>query len=285
MQINNIPDRLIIKNALIKIDDILSIGGLGVLFFFSLEDIKSVWTLLLIALCIFLIYNFTKRLKNRNPQIIIDKNGIEFCNEQVFLKWDKINYAYIKAHSEGSGQSARSVDYFHITTNNKVTTKRIDDLKYSSKLVKETIEFYSGRDIADDSIKSRNEISKILIKNNSTKEISDAFSKFQHKQIWLILPFLSILGASVYVQLQVDFPYCVGIGFITSVLIPTIIGKLEEKRFRRKRYISDLTDAQFEKIAMKYQLKQPKKELIGHMIILGLLAIGIFVLSYFVSKG
>ncbi|MFA8434275.1 MAG: hypothetical protein ACEPOZ_07140 [Marinifilaceae bacterium] len=285
MQNNKIPDKLILKNALIKIDDFLTFGALGVIIFYSSKNIKSIWTLFLVALCIFLIYKFTKRIKNRNPQIIIDKDGIELCEEQVFFKWNKINYAYIKAHSKGSGQNAESIDYFHIRTNNKVTTKRIDDLQYSSKLVKKTIEFYSGRDIADASIKFRNEISKILSNNNSTKEIIDAFSKIKHRQIMLsILIILSILGSSIYLQMQIDFPYCFGIGFVTTGATCIIVGPLEEKRFRRKRYISDLTDEQFDKIAMKFQLKNPNNGQTAGMIFLGVVAIGIFVLSYFLSK-
>lgn len=283
---NKIPEKLIIKNAIVKIEDFLSIGGFGFLLFFAVQDIQSIWTLLMIGLFIFFVYNFFKRLRNRNPQIIIDERGIEFCEEKDFYNWDKIKYAYIKSETTGYGKNSSTIDYFYIVTNKTDIKKRIDDYKYSSKVVKETVEHFSGRDIGDYSDQFRDEMMEILNGNKFTKEIIKLFSAYQTRMIvsTLIL-FFGIIGISVYFQVTSDFKYCVGVGFVISILTLLFYSQNSENNFKQKRYISDLTSEQFDKIAIKHQLKYPKKQMNGYMIFFGITAIVIFVISYYATKG
>jgi hypothetical protein len=255
------------------------------LLYFSIKDITSIWTIILLGIFLFWIYIFIKRLKNRKPQIIIDKRGIELCEDNDFYKWSEIKYAFIKAHTSGSGDTSTSEDYFHIVTHKAEIEREIDDLKYSSSLVKKAIEQYSGRSIGDFKDMQRDKINSILKGNNFSNEVMVLFSLYRKRQyIISYILFFGIMGLSVYFQIKSNFHYWIGVGFALCITMFFGVGEIEETRFRQKQYICDLTNEQFDKIAISQKLKYPKKQMIGYAIFFAVVTIAIFVISYFVAK-
>jgi hypothetical protein len=282
---SDIPEKIILRNAIIKIDDLLYIGAMLFLLYFSIKDITSIWTIIMLGLFLFWIYNFIKRLKNRKPQIIIDKRGIELCEDKDFYKWSEIKFAFIKAHTTGYGDTSTSEDYFHIVTSKIEIERQINDFKYSSSLVKKAIEFYSGRNNADYNEMLRDKVNFILKGNNFSKEVMELFSRYRKRQyVITFVLFFGIIGTSVYYQIITNFHYWIGVGFALCISMLFGVGEIEEVRFRRKQYICDLTDEQYDKIAISQQLKYPKKQMIGYAIFFAVITIVIFVISYLFAK-
>lgn len=273
-------DKLIIRNAILKIEDIFGISGLLVLVYFAIIEKTIVWLSIILGLLIFFFYIFLKRLNNRKPQIIIDKRGIEFPQDMEFYGWDDIKFAFIRVQVKGYGKYSEVIENFHVVTQKTELKKRINDLKYSPKLVKETIDYYSGRKIGDYKDKFRHEINQI-VKGKNTLEISNIFSEYYRKMVLFnFLLFFGAIGLSIYLQFKTSFPYFFGIGFIVIIMLLFLLNSIFESRLRNNRLLIKLTNKQFNSLAIQYNIKYPKKQLINYIVILGIFAVIIFIISY-----
>ncbi len=282
---NKTHKRFVIKNKPVRIENIIFIGGTAALAWIMADDVFfNIFTCSFLVLSGIGIFFFIKRIKNQKPHVIIDNEGIEYCDENEFHKWSEISYAFIKSDQVKlhNGRTS-SEDNFHIVKGRVHIKKKMEDgYKYSKKSVKKAVEHFSGREIGDFSDIAKDETIKILDGNKFTKEILNEFLSFSKKKnlIETILS-LIVMGPSLLFQFVFDFTYGIAFGFLLTTFILWIINKTSVKNFKQKRYILDLTDKQYNKIEAKYNISYNSNFLISIVSI----SITIAVVSYYMTKG
>lgn len=280
-----IPERLILKNTIVKPHELLVLLGLPLGLYYLLFDDDITLVLLAIAPIVFAaIFKLIKRLGNRDPIIVIDRRGIDLCNDGQFYTWSDVEYAFVKRHVSGYGKYSKTTDRFHLISNGQEKTVDLSEIRFNKALVKATIQQYSGRNIADASDKFRDEVAALLQNKQYVNKIVYRFKKFKLRQNILALIALFLpLGVSIYFQVTTDHWYSVGLGFSTALLLILLLSKVSERAFRKTDYITDLSDEEFYKIGIKYEVKYSKKASIGLAIFLLLSTLAIFVISYFAT--
>jgi len=282
-----IPERLIIKKPLIEPYSIVIVA---VLISFLIYMSSNISGLVLAGVLIsigFLAYKIFDGYKDRKPKIIIDKRGIEICSKNTLYEWSKIKYAYVKSKVEGSGQNTNSIDYLHVITKWGEISEKINDYQYSFRLVKETIEYYSRRDIGDLSDKIRDEIREITGGESDMVEIMNILSTYKTRiSVFGLLLFFILFGSGIYGQFVFSFPYIFATGFALTFIIIYAMVKISEKRLRRNRVFSGLSDDEFEQILIKRNIKQKanSNDMKIAIIFMSIFIIGVFVISYIASS-
>lgn len=282
-----VPERFIIRNAKLRLKDLLGFGILGAFICYGFKEHNSgSYTYIHLAATAYLLVGLIRRLLNRGPKIILDKKGIAFCEEQIFCPWEQIQYAFIRAHEVTAGSDIRQTHYyFHIITYEKEYKKRIDAYEYTAAAVKKAIENYSGRDIGHETDIVRDQISEILGEDGFTPEVMQAFHTFYGRQMRLFFSYLlPIIGTSVFFQLATDFPYCVAFGILFSILVLKSVRRAEEEKFRQQEQIVNLSEEQVNAIMVKYQLRHSRAVTLGRDLFFMVFTIFIFWLSYHLTQ-
>lgn len=281
-----IPERLIIKRSLIKYDDVLGFIAAGILFYFFLQLDSYYWTIIPIVFTAYLFFNVLKRLTDREPKLVINNEGIDSSSPQKLYKWSEIKYAFIERNG-GGHNTFEPNNYLHIVSTREETTIGLKKLSYSEKEIEKQIEFYLGKDKCKPFDKFKSEIKGIVINKEKVDEVMVLFSRQRSLQLWAILPIVfGLPGLSIYFQFNSDYPYVFAIGFVFTVIVTFVIVKTINYRFRNLQTIRKLTDREFDAISIKYELKNDndkKRKMLGY-VFLSVLAVLIFIISYFVTK-
>ena len=285
-----IKDKLVIKNATLRLDDYVFFAcTLILLYFIFTRDNTSIIVLIFIGLLAYTTYSILKRFSDRSEKIIIDKNGITLCENNDLIVWSKIKYSYIKQKSEGVGRSAKVVDYFHIDTKEGEIRVRMAAFKYNKEILKLTVERFSGRNIGDLTDLLNDNAKKIIGTERHLDELSAIFTTFYKRQMNLFtLLFLVPIAISIYLQFKIDFPYVFTIGFTLTIIIIFLFGLSEESGLRNKEYIQDLDEKKYQALKNEYgsahELSQNKKQEIMTYVLIIAFAIGVFGISYMFSR-
>lgn len=280
------PHSLIIKNRSIRWQEVflivlalaLSIGP----FVLDMEIFVSFMGLFLLA---FTLIQLVPRLLDKGPQIIIDQRGIEFCKKQRLHFWNTTEYAYIKKEVEGSGRNSRTVHYFYIKSQGQKFKENISNLKFSAAEVRALIEYYGSGNVGDENDELQDDVAALMTNGRQAPEIVPMFKRYSNGQNAVgFISFLSVLGVSVYFQATTSHWYSVGIGFIASIVVCIFLHRLIESSFQQKELINTLSDREFFQISEKFGQRYSKKAMTGFMIFFALVAVGIFVISYFATR-
>ena len=239
----------------------------------------EVWLILPVAILLYLIFLIIKRLVDRKPRLIIDETGIHDKRIKKVYTWQNttdIETIFNSSSFKLLVKSKSSMDLINLT-----------NLNTSPKEIDEAIEFFSGNKISAGKNKFRKEIQRILKDDQNIDEIMLLFSKYKRKALWIGLPILfGGVALSVYLQTKISFPYVFATGYMVTGIILSMSMRMTEKRFKRNTVINNLTEQEYKKISIKYELKIPdnkRRRILGY-ILLAILTIGIFVISYFVSR-
>lgn len=278
--LDQLSKKLVIKNVILKSDEIIRIGVTLLVLIFAGGRLPQYWILAPIGLLIFYSYDFIKRLLNRSPQIIIDKNGIQICKDQLVIPWRTIKSAQAKFQ-------APDKERLYISTHEKELELRLDSYKYSLTQINETIEFFTGKRIERYKDKIKSDVLKVLINKEKIDEVMGLFSRFQTRFTIFGLAFsFGLISVAIFLQTISTFSYVFALGFVFTVVFVFSYVKFDRQRFRQKEVIRELTDSEFDAIALIYDIKDKKnrkREIIGYSL-LGLLSIGIFIISYLASR-
>ena len=276
------PDKLIIKNAKLRLRDFLFVGGLVAVLLVSIVDGWSIWSVLFIGFLLgVVLFTIIARIKDSDPQIVIDQRGIEFCEENKFFPWNTIQYAFIRSEIINTGESTTTVDFLVVVTKRGEVKKQLDNYDYSKSNVKEAVEGFSGRNIGDPSDQVRDEMLVVLDSHPNTQEILQLFGGYLRRtRIATSALFLSILGIAIYFQIVSVFVYSLGVGFILCNLSPWLYREIGEINFRKRSLINTLSKAQYDSLAVKQQVKLSKKQLMNYRIFVLVLSVLIFAFSY-----
>lgn len=250
-----IQENLVIRNSKLKLSDYIYFVSFSIILFIVIDkgalNISSIVFILLLGLTT---YKIIKRASDKNNKIIIDKNGIYLCEKSKLMKWKNINYSYIKQHSEGIGRSSRLVDYLYIESVDGVTCIRMNDYRYDKELLRLAIEKFSGRSIGDIHEKIKDKTKNIIKGNKNINELSSIFDSFYKRQISLFLmSFFIMISISIYLQVKFEFPYVFAICFSLTLLILSLIGIIEERRFKDNIYIKNIDEKCYQSIKKEYE--------------------------------
>lgn len=287
---SELTDEYVIKNSSLRLNDYMFLFCVLILLYFIIKGQHSEFIVLVfLGLLGYTVFRIVKRLRDRSDKIIINKNGIKLCETNRFINWSEVNYAYIKQKSEGYGRYARVVDYFHIDTKDEEIIVRMSDFAYKQDLLEKAVESFSGRNIGEMTDLINDKVKKIINNDTNIDRISKTFTDFYKRQTNLVLiVLLPLIGISIYLQVKIDFPYVFAIGFSLTLGFIFIIGTLEEKRLRRQKHICELDNNEFKAIKKEYgqgyELEMSKGKSIAMIIFLTLFTVGIFVVSYIMSK-
>ncbi|GET25440.1 hypothetical protein [Prolixibacter sp. NT017] len=270
--------KLEIKESITRERETMYIVVLTIVVSTQLKEPK-LWLLIPVAVLLFLLSLVVKRVIARKPRLIIDEIGIHDKRKQKVYKWDSIRDVEINFNSSSS---------FKLVVKCQSTTESIDltNLYTSPKEINESVAFFSDKKIKTGDDRFKTEIERILKDDDSVVEIMMLFSKVKSKLHWIGLPlFFGGVALSVYLQTRLAFPYVFAIGFLMTGILLFGFMQVSEKRFKKKPEIRNLTDREYNLIAIKYELKLPENKtrtIIGY-VFFGLLMIGIFVISYIAS--
>lgn len=274
----NFMKRIEIRESITRDREILYIVVLTIFIFLQLRK-PELWLLIPVAILLFLISLILKRLFDRQPRLIIDETGIHDKRNQKVYTWE--NITDIESNFNSSSfkllvKSKSSIDNIDLTT-----------LNTSPKEIGEAIEFFSGNKIRTGKNKFRKEIQHILKDNQNIDETMLLFSKQKRKVLWIGLPILfGIPALSIYLQSKLSFPYVFAIGYLVTGIILFAFMQIIEKQFKRRTEIQNLTVQEYKDISIKYELKIPenkRRKLLGY-ILLTLLTIGVFIVSYMAGR-
>lgn len=281
-----IPEKLTIKKSIIKYDDVSGFIAAGILSYFILKLDSYYWTIMPIAFAAYLFFNILKRLRDREPKLVIDNNGIWFSEQKKLCKWSEMKFAFIERNG-GSHNSLESNDLLRVVLSSGEVSIGLKKLSYSEKEIERQIEFYLGKYKCKPQDKFKAEIEAILIDKEKLDEVMALFSKHKSLFLWTgLLIVFGLSGLSIYFQLNSDYPYVFAIGFVFTIIITFVIVKTINYRFRNVQTIRKLTDNEFDAISIKYKLKNDndkKIKMIGYVFLSVLTAL-IFMISYFVTK-
>ncbi len=283
-------DRYIIKNATLRADDYVFFLSILILLFFIIKGQHSeLIVVIFIGLLGFTTYKILKRLQDRSDKIIIDENGIKICETDNLIKWSRIKYAYIKQKSEGVGRNTRVVDYFHIDTKEGEIRLRMSEFAYKLDLLVKAVEHYSGRNIGELTDLLDDKAKNIIGSNKNIDRISKTLTDFYKRQTYLaLISLFTLIGISIYLQVNIDFPYVFAIGLVLTFGFIYLIGIYEENRLRNQPYICELDDKKYEALKKEYgkgnDVEMSKGKKIASIIFLIFIVVGVFGISYIFDK-
>ncbi|MCT4645456.1 MAG: hypothetical protein N4A74_10765 [Carboxylicivirga sp.] len=276
---SHIPTQLILRKDLINPYELFILLVLiAALVFFSNSESNFIPFVSIVGIIV-LGYRGMMRAKDRKPKIIIDKRGIELVGSKELHHWNDIKYAFVKYKTEGSGKNTESIAYLYIEAKRTKRMVKIEDFNYSRKRLKSTIEFYSGRDIGDESDLLRDQLKKELPDITNLGEVMGLFSSYKTRLIWisiLIVLFMIVIGA---VGSYSSIPYAFASCFTSAFVIMWIFMILHENGFRKNDVIRKLRNNEYKLLVTKFNVDYRKeKSGIIAFIVIGLV---IFIIAYF----
>ncbi len=280
-------DKLILKNATLRLDDYVFFACVLIILYFILTGNNTSFLIILfIGLLVFTTYRIIKRANDRSDKIIIDKYGIKICERNELIGWSKIKFAYIKQKSEGVGRSAKVVDYFHIKTVSGEIVVDMRDLKFNKELLKQSIEHFSGRDIGDFTDMVSEKVSKIIGNDEKVKEIESKMSGYFKNQIKSApVIFLGSFSIAIVLQFLISFPYIIAIWWAILVFGIIIYAIYEDKTLKNRLKFNELSDKKFNSIkreyGAQYELNYSDRQTIFAYIFLVLTVFAVFGFSYY----
>lgn len=255
-------NEVVLKNIRYKGSDYYSMFCLSIIILSSV----MVESMLVIAVFAFLylikiIRRCVLRARDVKPKLIINALGIQLPTQNKSFTWDEIKYAYVRSPFKSVGKdSIQKHTLFVITTDGSEERMLMNDLDYSQKEIREAIKGFSGREISDDKLYLYDQINEILNSNDYTQFVIDAFTKLWRFHINLAIAcYIVIIVLSVYVQVAYSLIFSLGIGIVLMTLVLFLISELDQLRFKKEKYISDLTKEQYIEIATIYKFRIPKK--------------------------
>lgn len=282
-------DRLIIKNATLRLDDYVFFACVLVILYFILTgNDTSFLIILFIGLLVFTTYRIIKRVNDRLDKIIIDKYGIMICERNELIRWSKIKFAYIKQKSEGVGRSATVIDYFHIKTVSGEIVVDMRDLIFNKKHLKQSVEHFSGRDIGDFTDMVSEKVAKIIGNDEKVKEIESKMSAYFKSQIKSsTVIFLGSFSIAIVLQFLISFPYIIAIWWAILVFGIIIYAIYEDKTLKNRLKLNELSDKKFNSIkkeySAQYELNYSDRQTIFLYIFLVLTVFAVFGFSYYID--
>lgn len=285
-----IPKRLVIKNSKFSFPNLFYIGIFIFSIYLVIEIGFNIESLVFLATAGFIVWKLVQRLKDDTEQIVIDENGITLnYDNNKLIKWKDIKFAYIKQTVVGIGKSSRLIDWFHIETTNEEFTVKMNDFSFSSSLLTQCINHFSGREIGHISnklIQRTSNLFKDKFFADNAYRIFNIHYKRQ-KNLGIIILF-SLVAIAIYCQIRIDFPYVFAIGWTVTILILMIIGVYEDKKLRNHDFFIGLDDKSFEKVinefGKEFEYKTSKTRDVVYSIILCLSVLIAFGVSYILSK-
>lgn len=286
-----IPERLIIRNATFTINDLFYLGLMGACIYFIFEkgSGNSAFVWVFVALLLYTAWGIFKRLRDRSDKLIIDKAGILVCEQNEFIPWSGINYAYIKKEVEGSGKNSKVVNYFHVDAKGKDFVVNMNNFSYNENLLVRTVEHFSGRNIGELEDKVNDQAKKMLGNTYDVDELSAVFKSFFRRQKVIgLLVFFIPMGSAFYLQFQTHFAYCIAIGLTVTILGIFLVEKLETDRLHNHQSLRGLDNDRFKEICREYaplyneDMSESRRKL--NMIIVCVFGVAAYVITYFVSK-
>lgn len=286
-----IPERLIIRNATFTFNDLFYLGSMGVCIYLIFEkgSVNSVFVWIFVGLMLYTAWGIFKRLRDRSDKLIIDKTGILLCEQNEFIPWSGINYAYIKKEVEGTGKNAKVVCYFHIDAKGSDFVVNMDAFSFNENLLVRTVEHFSGRNIGELEDKVNDHAKKMLGNTYDVDELSAVFKSFFTRQKAIgLLVFLIPMGSAFYLQFHTHFAYCIAIGLTVTILGIFLVEKLETDRLHNHQLLRGLDKDRFKEICREYaplyneDMSESRRKL--NIIIVCLFGVAAYIITYFVSK-
>ena len=142
---NKQSPKLIIKNKPLTFLDVfipVVFSCIGVMLILADTTILLVFSILLFLFPVFRIIQTAKRITDKEPKIVIDKNGIDFIFDQSKYQWEEIENVSVEKHYEGWGRSRGYVYYLHLQVNNQELTCSLKDYKLNIHMLKKIIKYY-----------------------------------------------------------------------------------------------------------------------------------------------
>ena len=282
-------DRLIIKNATLRLGDYVFFASvLGILYFILTGNNTSFLIILFIGLLVFTTYRIIKRANDRSDKIIIDKYGIKICERNELIGWSRIKFAYIKQKSEGGGRSATVVDYFHIKTVSGEIVVDMRDLKFNKEHLKQNVEHFSCRDIGDFTDMVSEKVSKIIGSDEKVKEIESKMSDYFKTQLKsALIIFFGSFVIAIVLQFFNSFPYIIAIWWAILVFGIIFYAIYDEKTLKKRLGLNELSDKKFNSIkreyGAQYELDCSERQTMFLYIFLVLTVFAVFGFSYYLD--
>lgn len=278
-------EKLIFRKPIIDYSELLILVILaGASIYFSFQI--TLLTISALAWLLITIYRAKQRLKDTEPKIIISKQGILFCEDNLLVDWNSINYIYIDSKTVGRGKNAQSIPYLRVEYGKRIISKKIYDYQFSYRKLERLIETFWGRKIGTKSQKLDIDVTKSL-KSSNAEEIINKIKVFKRINILSGLLILIIsLSFWVYLQVESTFPYFIAIGVPFTFMAMFVFADIHEKNFRNRKPMIDLTDEEFLSLLIKYQVKSknaPDAKKSG-MIGFGVIGAIIAIISYLVNQ-
>ncbi len=281
--------KIVIRKSRFRISDLFYIGTF--LFFVYLVVVEAIISFFLILLCFlmaFFVLRIIQRQRDVTEQIVVDENGITLHQYSRLIEWDSIKYAYLKQKVIGLGHSTRVVESFHVETKNKEYTVSMDDLSYNPRLLAQSINYYSGREIGHISNKLNDKAFSLVKNKELAEKMYVIFSSFYKKQMNVSLLVLFVfLSVSIFLQIIVDFPYVFAIGWTLNLLVLIVWSWYAEKVFRNHELLKHLDDKTYEKLSNEYgrifNHKSSKGQNVAGAIFLFITVLIVFVVSYMIQ--
>ena len=148
-KVQEIPKRLIIKKTKFRSTDWYYLSAfLFSIFLVFLLGTNAVSQMLFIITLGIIVFKLIHRLRDNAEQIVVDENGITLgFKHKKLIKWDIINFAYIKQTVNRKKIFSRTTNCFHIETVSKEFTIEMRDFSYDPLLLTRCINYFSGREI------------------------------------------------------------------------------------------------------------------------------------------
>ncbi|MCZ4694617.1 hypothetical protein DWB61_06145 [Ancylomarina euxinus] len=232
------------------------------------------------------IYKTNQRLKDREPKIIVSKEGIKFCDDDIQIDWEHIKYIFVDSKTVGSGKNANNIPYLRVEYGNRTISKKIYDYQFSYRKLERLIETYWGRKIGNKSEKLDNDVIKSLNSSNSP-EIIDNIKIYKRINILSMLLILIVsLSFWIFLQVKFTFPYFIAIGVPFTFASMFVFITTQEKKFRNSTPMNNLTDEEFLSLLIKYQVKNENSPQATKSGLIGIGVIGIIIslISYLISQ-
>lgn len=233
-----------------------------------------------IALLLYVTYSIINRLKDRKSGIVIDKYGIQLKSENKSFLWEVINDAEVQDLSGGKIILRLKTKSSHFQTD-------LSNFDTTSYKIEEAIVFFSNGKIKGRETKLYNSINDLVSDKENLEVIIDLFNKHKRKGLWVLtLIFFGGLALSIYFQVSYPFPFSFAIGWAAIIIVMYHFNKNAESTLRHSDKIRQLTDNQFNEIAIKFKLrnKDDKQNKRFAMVFMVFMSIGIFIISYFLSR-
>lgn len=247
---------LVLKNALFKVQDLITFGVCGFTVWQSQKGIE-LGTLVLIALACSLLAIYLFRIFNRKVQITIDQRGITEHGQQT-IPWSKIQYAFVIYEVDRDDKTGFFANecFLKVITPDQDFEMELDKLQYSEAEIKAAVEHFSKRRIGEYQVAFEDEVLDILEDYAEAHEIKALFDQF--RRTWAAVLIVSIVFFALV---------CVAIAYFTQFYLSIILVygiacfsipfllKKQLLQFKMRPKIAHLSEGTFKLLAHHYEFK------------------------------